>query len=54
MVFTTSAVAQPPVVEVSRVIPLPNASVSVIGKLASVDTSSPTVRIYYGLEDGGL
>jgi hypothetical protein len=54
MVFTTSSVAQPPVVEVSRVIPLPNASVSVVGKLIRKDITNPIVRIYYGLEDGGF
>ena len=49
------SVAQPPVVEVSRVIPLPNASVSVIGELIRKDITNPgLIRIYYGLEDGGF
>ena len=54
MVFTTSSVAQPPIVEVSGVVALPNASVSVIGELVRKDVSNPVVRIYYGLEDGGF
>ena len=54
MVFTTSSVAQPPIVEVSGVVALPNASVSVIGELVRKDVLNPVVRIYYGLEDGGF
>ena len=54
MVFTTSSTAQPPVVELSEVVAQPNASVTVIGELVSKDLTNPTIRIYYGLEDGGF
>ena len=54
VVFTTSSVAQPPVVELSRVVAEANASVTIVGELLSVDQNDPVVRIYYGLEDGGF
>ena len=38
----------------ARVIPLPDASVSVIGELIRKDITNPVIRIYYGLEDGGF
>ena len=54
MVFTTSSTAQPPVVELSAIIPEANASVTVVGELVSKDLNNPNIRIYYGLEDGGF
>ena len=54
VVFTTSSVAQPPVVELSRVVAEVNASVTIVGELLSVDQNDPVVRIYYGLEDSGF
>ena len=52
MMFTTSATAQPPVVELSKIVVEANASVTVIGELVSKDLN--VVRVYYGLEDGGF
>ena len=54
MIFTTSSTAQPPVVELSSVIAEANASVRVLGELVSKDVSDPTIRIFYGLQDGGF
>ena len=54
MMFTTSATAQPPVVELSEIVAEANASVTVIGELVSKDLTNPVVRVYYGLEDGGF
>ena len=54
MMFTTSATAQPPVVELSKIVAEANASVTVIGELVSKDLTNPVVRVYYGLEDGGF
>ena len=54
MVFSTLSVASPPIVELTEVEAQANSSVVIHGELVSVDLTNPTVRIYYGLQDGGF
>ncbi|MBT7649966.1 MAG: hypothetical protein HN553_03210, partial [Opitutae bacterium] len=54
MKFQTSSVALPPVVEITTLIAEANGSAIITGNLISKDSNLPTVRVYYGNENGGF
>ena len=54
MKFQTSSVALPPVVEIVQITPEANGSAIITGNLISKDSNFPTVRVYYGNENGGF